>query len=251
MSGGAPSPNDEPRRLQVFSPSQAQARRAELIQQRNNARAQLRAASNQRRKQHIAEGKRLPRDRPPEGRISFVTVNATAATSLMNELKHGSQLKRAGVLMVQEHALVGEELDRHQSQLQDLGWNVLAEPAYRKAEGLGGGTAILTAGTIGIRAVQSAEREHVGRITLGIVNIGREVLAVSLYCISSAPMAKQLKLWQYVANWVRWLGIPFIVGADAQVRPEDLVATGICELLQARVCAPEGPTTTASRHPID
>ncbi len=233
------------------TPGYALKRRTDMKEERRSSRLAARAESNAARKKHIKEGCRLARPALREDRISVVTANATAASSLIRELKHGDQLRRAGFILVQEHGLHGEALERHIDELKGLGWQAVADPAYRKGEGYGGGTAILTADPHGIRPVQRAEVEHVGRVSLAIANFGREVLLISVYCISGASVVQQLQLLKYVSTCVRWLGIPFIAGGDAQVKPADLEKTGICRLLQASICAPDGPTTTKSKHPID
>ncbi len=179
-----------------LGPRAARQRRDRIIEERISDMATERQRSHKRRNRQIYEGLR-PRRRAIDGsRKSFVAINATCASSLIREIKVGSQLQRAGFLLVQEHGLEGEALERHSKELNELGWDVIADRAYRKSGGLGGGTAILVSDAAGIRPVQRMEEKHVGRISLGITSIGVDILIISVYGITSVGIGKQIDLWK-------------------------------------------------------
>ncbi len=267
QAGGSSGPHDPVHQLQAgqqgtdmrgqrqgavwMSPPQAQVRRMAVIVQKHVKRNLERKAKNALRNEMIRDGRRPRRDQDKQGRVTCVSVNATGAAALIREIRHGTQLRRAGFLFVQEHHLHGEALDRHAAELQALGWHGVIDRAYKKAEGYGGGTAIITADPNGIRPVQKAEEEHIGRLSFGIADLGVDVLMVSVYAISSAPITQQLGIWKHIMMWVRWLGIPFVIAGDMQVAKEDLEKTGICNILDAQVLAPPAPTATVSRKAID
>ncbi len=152
---------------------------------------------------------------------------------------------------MQEHGLEGEPLDRHVTELNKMGWDAIADCAYQKTGGLGGGTAILVSDPAGIRPVQKAEVKHTGRVTLGITNFGFDVLIISLYGITSAGISQQLELWKYIVGWIRWLGIPYLIGGDIQVTPAELKKSGLCRLINPIICAPRSSTTTLADRATD
>ncbi len=235
----------------IMAPEQLLERRDRLINERVDDRRKRRKESHRERGRQIKNGLRPRRQGATADRISFITVNASAASTLVREIKHGTQLQKASFLFVQEHGLTDEALDRHLRELSELGWDGVATKAYRKVEGLGGGTAILSAAPQGVRPVCKTVDQHIGRITLAIANLGFDVLLISLYGVSGGVLAKQLALWKYACEWIRLLGIPFIIGGDLQVTPKEVEATRLCELIQGKIVAPSGPTTNVANRTID
>ncbi len=235
----------------TLPPDALLARRDKLINDRRDERIAKRKRSHRVREQQRAEGLRPKRATQVPDRVSFVTANASAASTLIREVRHGTQLRRASYLFIQEHGLEGEALDRHMRDLADLGWEGVATRAYRKVTGLGGGTAVLTSSPNGLRPVCRAVEQQVGRITLAIANFGFDILLVSLYGVSGGGLARQTGLWRYAVEWIRLLGLPFVIGGDLQVTPKEIQTSRLCDLIQGKVIAPSGTTTTLADRVID
>ncbi len=235
----------------TLPPDALLVRRDKLIDDRRDERVAKRKRSHRVRERQRADGLRPKRAVYVSDRVSFVTANASAASTLIREVKHGTQLRRASYLFIQEHGLEGEAFDRHLRDLAELGWEGVATRAYRKTEGNGGGTAVLTSSSNGLRPVCRAVEQQVGRITLAVANFGFDVLLISLYGVSGGGLARQLGLWRYMVEWMRLLGLPFIIGGDMQVTPKEVQTTRLCDLIQGRVIAPSGATTTMANRVID
>ncbi len=93
-----------------------------------------------------------------------------------------------------------------------------------------------------------------GRITLSYGSIGGcigEVVIGSLYGVSGCTVASQLKLYCRTAARLKLLGRPFVLCGDWQILPEELMRTGLPDLLGAEVCRPRQPTNLVSGREID
>ncbi len=64
-------------------------------------------------------------------------------------------------------------------------------------------------------------------------------------------MVDQVKLWHKLADTLKGLGRPFVIGGDWQVTPEELQNAGLPRLLRAQVIAPHTATNVQSKRKID
>ncbi len=64
-------------------------------------------------------------------------------------------------------------------------------------------------------------------------------------------MAKQVPLWKAVAEYIRAMGMPFIWAGDLNAHPDCVRRSGLLELLDAEVFAPNEPTCTMSGSIVD
>ena len=241
----------EPRWTRL-SPDDLSSKRANELEE---ARAKRKVERTKRRVDHkalIKEGKKLRRERTRvEATATFCTVNATCAESLKSEIKSGSELKKFDFVMIQEHGLREEQRAKGEQWMVDQGWDAVLGEAYIKTTDEGGGTGIMASSKYGVRPAAPPPAVLEGRLTLGTIHLDREVTAGSWYGISGGNIKKQFELWQLMAERIRALGRPFIIGGDWQVRPNELRQSGLPELLNAKVCAPVVATNSRSGRTID
>ncbi len=224
-------------------------RRAEAHRQsRRDSRVQQRAIA----KEQVAQGRRPRRERRGGGECILTTANVTSANSLMAELRHGTALGDSHYLLIQEHCVRGEARTRAADTAIRDGWDVVADDAYIKYSKEGGGTALLTRESTGIRPAARGHNWPEGRISVGTIILGgSEVVLLTIYAISGANLAKQMDLIKVVAETVRTLARPFIVGGDWQISPEELATSGIERALDCTICPPKLGTNLLSRRKLD
>ncbi len=81
---------------------------------------------------------------------------------------------------------------------------------------------------------------------MSTTQLGVAIIFCSFYAISGAPIATQRLLWRQLAEDLLALGKLFVVAADWQRHPADLRASGICDMLDAEICAPSCATNVNS-----
>ncbi len=200
---------------------------------------------------HVRQGLRPGRERNRDGEIVIASANVTCTTSLKDELEHGVELRRVHHILLQEHKLKGDSLDAATAWAAKHGWDAHINEAYIKESRPGGGTAVLSRDSSGVRPMAPPPTELEGRCTMGAIDGNGSIVAVAWYGVTGGCLAQQLPLWQALATLLRMHGLPFVVGGDWQVTTHELRSTGLHELLDARICAGEGSTNLQSGRRID
>ncbi len=257
MCGGATLSGEQHEGNRI-TPAQAVERRNALLAQHREWLYDRRAYKRIEARKQVAEGKRPARRRASRNETVYVCCNATAASTFDKELTHGTTLLHADCTMVQEHGLDDERGDAMVTQLRKRGWDAVAEGAYVKSVANGGGVAVLSKAVAGIRpcpivrgAGGSDTRILEGRYAAGITSDYGGLLNATLYGLSGLAPAEQLRLWHAVIAQIRLVGLPFILGADWQVTPQELEATGLHRTMGAVVVAPSEPTNLVTMRTID
>ncbi len=223
------------------------ARRAEFTKTRNDNRA----AERRTRRDQVREGRRPPRQRSQRTDITLTTVNPTCASALKEELEHGHELSGTHYLFIQEHKLRGAAKCRGDNWARKMGWDCITDDAYIKEKKEGGGTAIWTRDSRGIRPMAKVGDAFTGRASFGVCWINGEVTTCSVYGVSGAGVKGQLQLWAMILERVKAAGRPFIIGGDWQVTPQELMHAGFDKVVGGVVCAANGATNLTSRRRID
>ncbi len=235
----------------TWTPSELHKRRCierdKAIAERRKARMQGRAERKEQRRQ----GKRPWRERRRQACASFMTVNATCAESLKKELTHGQDLARSDYIMCQELGLRGEKKAISETWAEKNGWDVTIDEAYIKQSRCGGGTGVLSRGKMGIRPTTPPPREIEGRLTLGVGYLDCEITVGSWYGVTGCNVKHQIEGWRHMAERVKLLRRPFVIGGDWQVLPEELEKTGLPKMMGATVVAPKAATNLRSKRKID
>ncbi len=182
-------------------------------------------------------------------RASFVTANVTAATSLIEELRFGTALQNDDYLLIQELACGPDATEVFTRDMIRLGYSPVVQRSYYKSGGYGGGTVIAARGEGGVRPLPASEFS--GRCLYSIVDLGIEVLSITVYGLSGAGAKAQLNLWMEVASRIRATGRPFIIGGDWQVDPVELIKAKFEQHLDASVIYPPTPTNRVTGTRID
>ena len=120
----------------------------------------------------------------------------------------------ATYIVVQELRLDAKSIDVVSRWADKAGWSLVADSAYKKTEGLGGGTGILGADRLGVRPAPGGNGAVVGRLTVGIVEFNGDIELGSAYGVSGGSPADQMPLWRAMASVLRTLGLPFVTGGD-------------------------------------
>ncbi len=235
----------------VLTPHQAHARRLELLSKHAAGNRDRRTQRRATAKAQMRAGVRPRRDRRGGSEITIGTVNPNTAQKLREELATGGELARCDYLAVQETNLRDDQMSCAMGWLRKAKWDGALDAAYRKHEGHGGGTAIITRHPAGIRQVGAAVNKLKGRVTIGTTCFGSAVAIVSFYGFSGGSLTAQLPYWKELIDLLLRLGLPFIVAADWQRPPGDLSTAGVCHLLDAAVCAPACATNLLSGNKLD
>ncbi len=133
------------------SPAEARGLAVAAAEARKQRMREARKRSNVSRSRQCQRGERPRRDGGGMANIEIVSANVTAATTLIEELKHGHGLGAPDVLMVQELAADPASTEMFATELMHLGRTPVIERSYFKNSGYGGGTAIITPGVGGVR----------------------------------------------------------------------------------------------------
>ncbi len=241
-----------------LTPSEAAVRRATLKTQRvDTLRARRDGMRNEVRRQ-TKEGLRPPRGGSRSSTVTYCSCNVTAASTFHEELKYGDVLGGMDGIFVQEHGLTQEQCDNVTGTLRAQGWDTVAGAAYRKNAGHGGGVAVMTSERAGIRplklidGIPGTDIDALnGRFICGVTGDLGGIASASVYGISGQGVSSQLRLWRAVATQMKLIGLPFIIGGDWQVTPQEMQAVGYPELLNAYIVAPSEPTNVISLRTID
>ncbi len=160
--------------------------------------------------------------------------------------------------MVQEHCLDQESCDRITDKMRDKGWDVVAKEAYVKNTGRGGGVAVMVSERAGVRPIKLIENIYGaeldilhGRFVCGITSDLGGIVVATCYGMSGLSVAEQLRLWKAVAVQLRCLGLPFVIGGDWQITPQQMSETGFQGILGASIVAPSEPTNLVTMRTID
>ncbi len=214
----------------ILTPEGALQRRERIITEHAEALIKARVVARERTKQQIREGRRPRRTRPPDDTTSFASANVTTSLRLKDELVRGGELSKCDFIAVQETGLYGELVGHATDWLRRCRWAGVLDAAYRKHQGHGGGTAVLTRHPAGVRRAAQTNGMLKGRLTPTVTQLGKAINFTSFYGISGAPLATQLPLWKELADGLLRVGKPFVVAGDWQRPPQDLKTSGLCTL---------------------
>ena len=140
-------------------------------------------------------------------------MNVTNEGPMRWELEAHKEL-RGTFCCVQEHRRRGEERKGLEEWTAKIGYSCVAGEAYVKNTGNGGGTVVLGPWCGGVRPAPGGKDVVEGRATVAIANLEGSVAIGSVYGVSGGGVAKQLKIWERLARYLRTLGIPFAIGGD-------------------------------------
>ena len=70
-----------------------------------------------------------------------------------------------------------------------------------------------------------------GRAVAAIINLGIDIVLVPSYFLSGCSATNQLPIWRDILKFLVTLELPFIVGGDMQVPPDELRPTGLLKLI--------------------
>ncbi len=125
---------------------------------------------------------------------------------------HGVEFANCDYLLVQEHAVKGEERDKVVKWAAQHGWDARLDHAFVKNYSCGGGTGVLARTTSGARPTPEIEGVDVGRLTICVGDIGGEASLASCYGITGECLKQQLPLWGRMAQRLKAIGRPFVAG---------------------------------------
>ena len=215
-------------RLQALelTPGSALERRERLINDFRDQRVTDRAEWRQMVKQQRREGLRPRRKRNKHQGVRLITANVSGSGTLKQEISKSRAFQNA-ICLIQEHHEKGQGCRDFESWLTQFGLTSVIHEGYVKHRGVGGGTGVLGFAPNAVRPAPGASTIVEGRVSIGIADVGGDIAVGSVYGISSALVAKQLALWRALATYLRILGLPFVMGGDWQVRPQDLEKIGL------------------------
>ncbi len=201
--------------------------------------------------EQVRQGRRPHRERNRRMQVVIAAANVTANESLKSELEHGEDLKDVDDLHIQEHTLKGEPLDKARRWAAEHGWDSHLDEAYVKESKPGGGTGVLAKDSAGVRPLGTPPQLLEGRCTMGAIDLSGAVVVMPWYGISGGCLAHQLPLLQCMAEVLRSIGLPFIVGGGWQITAQELLGTDLHTTLVASTCAGDGGTNLYSGRRTD
>jgi hypothetical protein len=154
-------------------------------------------------------------------------------------------------MMVQETRMKEQDLAAASACADKVGFGWHGGPAYLKNKSVGGGVAVLSTARSGLRRLTGRGDVVKGRLTLGITDLGGDIIVASGYGVSGGSWQDQLSWVKVFVAWVRELGLPFVLGADWQLPPDIVRKAGLESLLDAQIVAPDEPTNALSGRTID
>ncbi len=241
-----------PQEIPVINPDQAVARRRALIADLRAKRREERAANRLVRRRQVREGRRPHQPRRQRVGTKFVTANVSGFGTLQDELSHNGTLAGAHFMAIQEHKMHDDSKAAATAWLRNRHWDPILDDAYFKSRDYGGGTGVMaSAASGGARPLPHPGGTAVGRLTTSIIDLGGDVVFVSLYGISGGSVTDQLPLWSALMLLLIRMGLPFVIAGDWQRAPADLERTGFLRRLGARICAPSEPTNLVTGSVID
>ena len=196
----------------AISPEQALIRREAIIHQGKIERDERRKETRIMVKRQVREGCRPARKRTRKAATRFITVNVTSAGPFKDAIRISPQMRNA-VLCVQEHKLSGDSRLGIEQRAGANGYAGVVGDAYQKKEGNGGGIAVFMPMYRG-RPAPGGDNLVEGRATFAIMDLRGDVIVGSVYGIASQPVAKQLPVWKQVVEYLRVMGMPFVIGGD-------------------------------------
>ncbi len=90
-----------------------------------------------------------------------------------------------------------------------------------------------------------------GRVQFCIADMCGDTLCGSVYGVTGASVAKQITRWCKIIQYVRAVGLPFIIGGDWQIEPEELLLSGFPGNIDAKVIPPTEASCQTSGRTID
>ncbi len=240
---------EQPRPGQVLTPAQAEQMRERLDQEHRSALHARRAAS---RALATAQSKQGLRPRRPRRvkQAHFVSMNVNCSNRLKDEVMSGDLFKDIDVAFVQEHREQGDGKDKLISWLRHHNWDPVAEDAYLKVSGYGGGPLIMTR-DVGIRPMEAPPDHHRGRVCWGETDLNGAVTLGSVYALSGHGIGKQVPLLCHIAQRVVTYGLPCILAGDWQLSPEALRQSDFTRIIDAEVVSTGLPTNVISGSELD
>ena len=166
-----------------------------------------------------------------------MTVNCTAWSSLTSFLQAGAS--GASLVLVQEHHLRADELDREAAWARSVGWSAglgAALPTVRG--GTCGGVGALTPSFRGLGSAPGWQDldEVQGRVSCFLWNGGGVpggLVVASVYLECGVGMNEtNWAIIHHLAVELQTMGRPFLIGGDFQMTPAELEAEGVLNVLR-------------------
>ncbi len=237
----------QPARL--LSLPQVVALREEIQSQHRKELHERKLRSKTLAKEQIKAGTRPPRPRAAH-RVQVISLNSNCSNRLRDEVNTGDLFTDADLALVQEHKEKGEGLDRLVTWLRSKSWDPVAEEAYIKNKGLGGGSLVMSNG-LGIRPLVNPPEQHRGRVCWSEVDCNGAINCASVYALSGQGAGKQLPLWCHIVQRLVSSGLPFILGGDWQLPPDELRRSDFIRLIDGEIISSGKPTNITSGSELD
>jgi hypothetical protein len=109
------------------SPAAAHEERIRALEEESNKKKEARKQKRELRRLHEEQGKRPRREKPGERSATIVTMNVTAASTLIEEPKYGSALRGDNYLMVQELGCSPQDCEAFSKEAEGLGYSPLVQ----------------------------------------------------------------------------------------------------------------------------
>ena len=183
---------------------------------------------------------------------SIVTSNVTSwvrADVLLTDCLEWR--RKPDVVLFQELCRDAEQLKAIEAGLVMRRWQSAMRPAVRTADdGLSAGVGVVSrlSGVLADYPTADIEKKHPGRcvFTMWSGVLAEGILVVSLYAYTGPhAVAKNADLLELLAKEISAIKVPFVVGGDWNMSPEDLSRTGFPTRLKATVVSPAAPTYVA------
>ncbi len=233
----------------LITPAQAEQLRARLG---DDHRAALRERRTRSRATAAAQVRQGVRPRRPRHRssVEFVSLNVNCANRLKSEVMSGDLFRCVDAAFVQEHREHGDGTEKLISWLRSQEWDPVAEDAYLKNTGYGGGPLIMSR-NLGLRPLPQPPDHHAGRVCWGELDINGCITTASVYAISGQGIGKQLPLLSHIAQRVISSGLPFVLAGDWQLPPAELKKSEFIKVIDAEILSPGCPTNVQSGNELD
>ncbi len=244
-----PRPAEVDRTSRLITPTQAEQLRLQLGEEHRAALRERRVHTRALAANQIRQGTR-PRRPKRINSVELISLNVSCASRLKMEGESGDLFKGIDGAFVQEHREHGDGKDNLISWLRRHGWDPIAEDAYWKHSGYGGGPLIMT-NNLGLRPLPHPPDPHVGRVCWGEMDINGCITTGSVYAISGQGIGKQIPLLSHIAQRVIAGGLPCILAGDWQMSPDELRKSDFIRIIDAEVVATGHPTNVISGSELD
>ncbi len=104
---------------------------------------------------------------------------------------------------------------------------------------------------MGIRPSDKTHDSFKGRVSWGETDLRGAAVLGCVYALSGQSTAKQLPLWCYLVQRLMSSGLPFILGGDWQVHPDEVRRSDMLRILDAEVVCTGLPTNVVSGNELD